>query len=687
VGRWSLNANGSTYLRLTKIPPTPCLIREVVESALPLVAYALMLAVTVILPFWSYAPKPLVQNDPRWVMILLVGGAAVLTVLRGGLVIEGAVLLGISALGFGLRSMAGSVAAALLIAMTTWWLSIIRILPIQHVLAAAACLALALLARKCRFETSVAAKPAPSRHGDLIIVATLLVLGIVAGLVTGAINSPGSAYMAWHHWGAYLSPVQPLLAGAVPFRDFPVQYGMGPTLLIAATCELGNCWNGLYIDTLVANAVNLAVCGWSVLLLTRNMNGPSRLLALVALVCAALLWNGLPLDWGSPLMTPSVAGLRFLPLTMLLALVLTAETRLQAEDEAAPRLPLAIALPGHALWLLGLAWSPESAFFVTLLWWPWLALRRADAFACRKDKLLALGLGGMIGLGLVIVGYAALALLFRWIFGDWVSLGDFLLYLRYPPGRLPVFALGAVWLAMAILLLALVALAYMGDQPSKRRSLQASLLTALAAGSYYLSRSHDNNILNLLPFLILLLLAVQSARPTSFNGGFTRATLAGIIALTASIHFHDWTVAPGATSIAGLQLGPSALVSRFSAMSGPLPLLVPTDAATALSALRRDSRETALLFDVRMVMPSADPATTWTGVNNAANFLPLPPEFIRHYVRQGAKQFRRSGWIVVANSNATFWTGLFGAAYDKVEQRSYGSYTAYHLVPRQTPLD
>jgi hypothetical protein len=659
----------------------------VTEYVLPLLIYVLVIAVAVIMPFWSHAPTRSVQTDPPWVAILLLGGAAVMTVLRGGLLLEGAVLLIISSLGFGLRSLAGAVAATLLIAMTSWWLSIVNISPIQHVIAAVVCLALALLARKCRFETSLAAKPGSSRNGDLILVATLLVLGLAAGLFTGAVNSSGSAYMAWHHWGAYLSPVQPLLAGAVPFRDFPVQYGIGPTLLIAATCGLESCWNGLYLDTLVANAVNLAVCGWSVLLLTRNMDRPSRLLALAALVCAALLWSGLPLDWGSPLMTPSVAGLRFLPLTMLLALVLTAETRLQVEDGVTPRLPRALALTGHALWLLGLAWSPEAAFFVTLLWWPWLALRRADASASLNEKLLALARGGMTGLAAVLAGYAALALLFRAQFGDWVRLDNFLFYLSYPPGRLPVFPLGAVWLASAILLLALVALICTGDRGSKRRSLQAVLLTALAAGSYYLSRSHDNNILNLLPFLILLLLAVQMARPSLFNAGFIRATLAGIIALTASINFHAWTVAPGAPSIAGLQIGPSALITRFSAMSGPLPLLVPADAANALSALRRDSRETALLLDAQMVMPTADPAATWTGVNNAANFLPLPPELIRHYVRQGAKQFGRSGWIVVANDKATFWSGLFGTAYEMVEQRGYGTYTAYHLVPRRKPLD
>lgn len=49
----------------------------------------------------------------------------------------------------------------------------------------------------------------------------------------------------WHHWGAYISPAELLLSGAIIFHDFPVQYGLGPTLLIASSCG-HDCWQGMY---------------------------------------------------------------------------------------------------------------------------------------------------------------------------------------------------------------------------------------------------------------------------------------------------------------------------------------------------------------------------------------------------------------------------------------------------------
>ncbi|MEO6717311.1 MAG: hypothetical protein ABIM50_08710, partial [Novosphingobium sp.] len=468
-------------------------------NALPLLIYALLLAVALPLPFFTTNQPATGERDPRRLAILVTGIAIVLTFLRGGLEVWGAVLLVLSTLGYGLRSLAGALSAALLFAGAIWWFGENPIPPSQHWLAAGACLAIALLARRCRFYPL--ADPANRVTArDLAIPPLLLIAGLVAGLLTGATNAQGPATMAWHHWGAYVSPVLPLLTGGVPFRDFPVQYGMGPTLLIASACGIGNCWNGLYVVTVIANALYLAVCGWSVSVLTRNMDRASRWLALAALAAAVLLWCGFPVRWGSPLQTPSVGGVRFLPLAVLTSLILTIEAR------DAKSLPRSLTLCGHCVWMVSLAWSPEAAFFASLVWWPWLALRQADLSNTPRTKWLALLRGGLLGLAAVLAGYAALAVMFRAAFGDWVALEGFLIYLRYPPGRMPVFVLGAVWFALAVLLLAYVALAR-SSAGSARRSLYACLLAALAVATYYLSRSHDNNVLNLLPFLILLMLA------------------------------------------------------------------------------------------------------------------------------------------------------------------------------------
>jgi hypothetical protein len=275
-----------------------------------------------------------------------------------------------------------------------------------------------------------------------------------------------------------------------------------------------------------------------------------------------------------------------------------------------------------------------------------------------------------------------LALLFRAMFGGWVPLQGFLLYFSYPPGRMPIFVLGAIWFALAVLLLAYVALARTGAG-SARRSLYACLLASLAVGTYYLSRSHDNNVLNLLPFLILLMLASHAALPGRFSAGFVRAGLAAIVALTSAIAFHPWGVLPGSPSLFGLQLGPGALTSRFAPVPGQKVQLVTDDTVRALADLRQHSSEAVLLFDAQKVMLTADPAHSWTAVNNAANFAPLPDEIVREYIRRGALLYHRPGWIVADDSEAAHWLGLFAKAYDVTETKDYGTSSAWHLVPRR----
>ncbi len=649
-------------------------------SFLPVLFYALLLVAAVLLPFVARGRSllPGTGADNRLFAILLASGSIILTIMRHGLLVEGAVLLVLSALGLGLRALAGAIAATLLFATATWWLAELDIQAWQYPLAAATCLGAALIARKCRFEPA-GGGAAPSARNEAILVAALFLIGLAAGLLTGATNSYKAGMMAWHHWGAFVSPAYPLLAGGVPFRDFPVQYGMGPTLLIAAACG-SNCWTGLYWLTVVGNALYLAVCGWSALLLTRAMGRGARLFALAALTFAMLVWAGYPCDWGGAIMTPSVGGLRFLPLALLAALILFIELGNPARAlEAA--LPRGLALAGHALWLLGLAWSPEAGFFATLIWWPWLALRRADAADTFGGAWLALARGGAIGAAAVIAGYAALGLLSRAVYGDWVSPGEFLLYLRFPPGRLPFNLYGPMWFILAAMLLG--ALAIRNSQAgAKRRALCVCLLTAVATSSYFVSRSFDNNVFNLLPSLVLLLLATQAAAPTALGGGFLRASLAAMIGLSSAMHFLPWTLARDTPGLAGLQLGPAALVSRLALHGGDPAPLAPREAVRLYTDLRRETGEAVLLFDGKLMMPTADPAPAWTGVNNPANFVPLPPEVIRHYVQRGAQQFRRPGWLIVANSGSARWLSLFDAGYAPGDIRRLGNYTAYRLVPR-----
>ena len=57
-------------------------------STLPLLIYALLLVTALLLPFFIHKPQSSPLPDPNWLAILLVGGAIVLTLLRGELLVR-----------------------------------------------------------------------------------------------------------------------------------------------------------------------------------------------------------------------------------------------------------------------------------------------------------------------------------------------------------------------------------------------------------------------------------------------------------------------------------------------------------------------------------------------------------------------------------------------------------------------
>jgi len=648
---------------------------------LPLLVYGLMGVALILVPYASIrAPAGnRAEAGPiheKRAMYLLAAFAIGLTALRGVVPAAGVLLVTIASWGRGPRAMVGSAAAALIVSALAWWLLTISVEPLQRWLTAGVCLTMALMARNCSFETLLPAGPTKARGRELLIPLGLFVLALCAALLTGSLNESGSAYLAWHHWGAYISPVISLISGAVPYRDFPVQYGMGPTLLLTAACQ-GNYWSALFWAAAVANASLLAAFGWIAVVLTRNMGAFTRALALAGLVAATLMWTGYPISWLNPVATPSVGGLRFLPLALIAAAVATFEDG----EQTGYKVPLAAMAAGHALWLVSLAWSPETGFFATSVWWPWLAIRRADQQSEQSGKWRTLVVYGVLAVLAYLASHAALALLFRAAFGYWVSPAEFLYYQLNPPGRLPIDGLGSIWFAVTVFVFACLGIARSTDR-SRRRTLYALALSGWAAFSYFISRSHDNNIINLLAWFLLTMLAAQRALPSDLSAGFLRGTLAGIIGLVASFHFPAWSVHPDTTQIAGLQIGPTAVIDRFKADPNDPHLVIPRDAATLYSNLRREGARGIVLLDWERIMLDPLPAEQWTLINNGANFQPLPQSEISRFAARGAAMYKRGGWLIIGNDYVPRWLPAISRAYVVTKRRSLGGYTAYLMMPR-----
>jgi hypothetical protein len=511
----------------------------------------------------------------------------------------------------------------------------------------------------------------------------ILLLGVAAVSLTGVMGSPQGFGTVWHHWSVYIGSSQALLGGAIPFQDYPVQYGMGPTLLIAALCG-EECWTGAYIAAAVTNLLYLLAMAGSVVLLTRRLPMGLALVALAAMGCAILMWTGYPPDFKGPIATPSVDGMRFFPLAALLFFIVAAEERGFRLDAA-----------GHILWFLGLMWSPEAAFYATVVWWPYLALRRAQDLGATSVTSVAIQVlrGAGLAIAATAAGFAALAAVFWFVYGQWPSIEGFTTYVRNPPGILPANPTGPVWLALAAA--AVVAVAQLRADARGVRLGFVSLMGLFAAGSYYLARSHDNNVLNLLPFVVLALTAALGIGLKDVASGFAQVTLASLVALLATFGFESWDAA--AQRGQAWNVGPShlikdirlvapessALLDKSLADPPKTPAPAPTaDAAAAQEWLRAHGEGSPLWVSPSMVLPYGPPGPAWTGMNDVGAFALLPHEEIETFIRNSAQHLKRPGWILVDRSQTTPWPALFLTAYSVTQQHDFGGYTAYRLAPK-----
>ena len=246
--------------------------------------------------------------------------------------------------------------------------------------------------------------------------------------------------------------------------------------------------------------------------------------------------------------------------------------------------------------------------------------------------MIALMHGILRGVAALAVGIGTLAATLWLLSANSITAEQFFAYILHPPGALPVNLVGTLWIVLASIAIALPILMRQGLS-SGSRPLYVCLLGLLAAGSYYISRSHDNNILNLFPLLILLLLGIL-ANLESIEGSaqsFTRALIhtffVAMIAFIVTFNFTAWR--EGATLVGPLHLGSARLVSRFTPKTDDTPAMLPPDAVTGLQQLRDRGAGAIVLLDRYYLMPrTSDPA--WTPVNNLANFVPLPESNVLH---------------------------------------------------------
>jgi hypothetical protein len=662
------------------------------DKVLVLVAYASLGIALALFPLWcgrlaaGYVGRrgaltPALPDD--WTALLLALAGALLAVLRGTIGWQLTLAILVTALAASWLSRSKGVLPmltcffALYIATTLpWWGGSQGGLQVPMVQLGSFCIA----------ALAFAAAFGREHDGGRGLVTWLVPYALVAAAFsfsTGVLSDDGALLTLWHHWGAYVGPAEAMLSGAVILRDIPLQYGLGPTLLIASACG-ADCWQGMYyiagaatfLFALVIGAMGLALC---------RADAWQRVLASCACLAACFLWTAYPPDVSMPLMTPSSSGMRFLPVAVL-GCYLFFQPRL--EDSRWLR------GVGHFLWAFGALWSPESAFYVTFVWWPyylWIRVLSSRLPTLRSGARALLTLAGL-ALALVL----AFVLVFRAVYGRSPSGYGYLAYLINPPGPMPINWHGTVLFFLMSTVLALLAtyrLLKLGKDPLLLRRGFIVQLLSYATASYFLGRSHDNNLLNVLPCTLLTLLYAVRA----LDGGALRlpaiALLSGVIGWLPLFGWSAWEQAwhgPGVLAFSGSAWvrtldwrdpGTADKIARRFAKFG-LEAGRPSDAGAALAHIARTYGEPATVLDYSLDLVHTAPRSAWSAIHGPANFPDIPSEQRRLFLERTAKTLNRPGWLVVDRKfPADAWLADFAAVYTTTERLEFGTYYAVRMVP------
>lgn len=385
-------------------------------------------------------------------------------------------------------------------------------------------------------------------------------------------------------------------------------------------------------------------------------------------------------------MTPSVSGLRFLPAVLLITYLFFS----QKIEESKFRI-----LCAHGLWVLGALWSPESAFYVTFVWWPYyLFIRRDHGNSTSKGARFLINSGRLFLMGVALI--ISFNIIFRIIYHEGPTLYGFLAYAINPPGPMPINIRGGIWYFLFAMVIGVSALFCSwfrtGDTIAFRRGFLVQLLS-YSVFSYFLGRSHDNNLLNIMPFVLLVLLNTISSEEGKFLPRASIVLTATFIGWVSLFGWNAWDANLKGGKLFQFDyklLRDSASLSYpdtdfkvFNRFGKSSAFGLPQDAGRAITFLRMNYGEPVTVLDSSMLLEQSKVPEVWSAIHDPANFTSIPSSRRQEFLHRTAKSLKRSGWLIVdRNFHAEEWLADFDFAYERTSRIEFGTYYAIRYSPK-----
>lgn len=316
-----------------------------------------------------------------------------------------------------------------------------------------------------------------------------------------SVNFPESfGNSAYHHWSAFIATGRAMQDGAWLLWDAPSQYGFLNQLTLYLFAKFSDVWSAFYL----LNSLLIFGYSWCFFLIAKQLFSPICAFITTFSVCYLLV--GWPVEMLGPIYFPSVSGMRFFPSFLILSFVWCSRYKSSRS----------FLLWGNLLWLLGFFWSVESAIYSTVVWVPIhiVVLINWKTIFNENKELNFNWIYKFLPIICIVISSFSLCVYYVSRMGN---LPDPIAFVEH------AFAFGKGYgfilpnffgpLLPFLLLLIIGILEGFRFPHDGVRAPQVkyfgSIMLFWATSSYYfLSRSHDNNLLNLVPQAIFLICGI-----------------------------------------------------------------------------------------------------------------------------------------------------------------------------------
>lgn len=536
-----------------------------------------------------------------------------------------------------------------------WWVSYEEFILGSNLAFLIFALSLLLVIWNLYEHAPVAAKDERRDWQHLVGNVLAILLIAMASIRTDHIFGPGEI----HHWSFFTGPAQMVRQGGRLLWDVPSQYGFLVTLTLA-WLPTRTVWQSLFL----VNALFNFLIALMLFYLFRALRpGLLNLCFALAVTLAAVFFrSGLsPYYFEGPNQLPNIGGLRFFWSFALVAILFWQYRQGRAGEPSRWLL-----WAGCVIWLIATLWSAESAAYACATWLPSFALlayRRATLLSEPSEISFKRRLGASARWLLLPPVLLALSLLLITVCyflrlghgPDWRCFIEYAQSYRGGFATIPMDVRGAVWILLIVFCAVATTAACLLRQGAGHRALPLILgaTGALwATGSYFVSRSHPNNVHNLgmifcgaIGLTLYLLASERVGRwwATILKAGLVPILTVVLVAVFANkVAVTDYLFTPQASYVRIERLIPLSSVELDLLLNSaqvkpddPMLYIGPNEVFILSAWTFRQGEYSEVLTTYKSWMPEP-----------LYSLVPLPEERRMVYLSRFSNRMRTGGWLI-----------------------------------------